>query len=160
MNREPDPRADGMSADDYCALLPQQRVCSESQGQLLFLPRQGLTVVPFRRDLNGWTVTVVEGDDFHRTGHNVRIGDAEICTAIELSAGEPVATRFVNTPEEAETLPVGGRILSRNGYVLCKELRGGEVWCVTGSGYSQPSGSLKDSHFPAKVLGAVGARDV
>lgn len=41
MSQTPDPRANGISTNDYCALLPKQRLTHEAQGLILLQPRTG-----------------------------------------------------------------------------------------------------------------------
>mgnify|MGYP006361548937 CR=1 FL=1 len=89
MSHEPDPRANGISTNDYCKLLPKQRYTHEAQGLILMLPSSGLVVVPFHEHTGGWDVVVVEGfGSYPVGGYHLSVGDAEIETAIELTLGE------------------------------------------------------------------------
>ncbi|MET4143830.1 hypothetical protein [Arthrobacter sp. UYCo732] len=121
MSRTPDPRANGISTNDYCALLPRRRHSYQGRGLVLLLPRTGLVVVPFEElKGGGWYVAVVEGHGSYPVGgHHVYASDAEIETAVELGLGEPAPVRFVNQ-DEAEALEDGTYILTRSHGGLCK----------------------------------------
>jgi hypothetical protein len=87
-----DPRADGISTNDYTATLPVRRQSIHARGRLLFLPSAGLTVVPYgddfglehRRPITGWGCVVIEGTKtYSPDGHNIWVGGGEIETARE-----------------------------------------------------------------------------
>jgi hypothetical protein len=161
MNREPDPRAVGLSINDYCALLPKQRYSHEARGRILLLPSSGLVVVPFEMlKGGGWTVAVVEGfGSYPVGGYHLSVGEAEIETAIQLAIGEPVPVRFVGGRKEADALPDGTFILTRAGYSLRKGSdESGTVWT---SFLKSPvrTADLDDSLFPAKVSGTYPAKE-
>jgi hypothetical protein len=160
MNREPDPRADGISINDYCKLLPKQRYSHEAQGQVLLLPSSGLVVVPFKEHTGGWDVVVVDGfGSYPVGGYHLSVGDGEIETAIELALGEPVPVRFVDGRKEADNLPDGTCILTRAGYSLHKASdETGTIW----TSFLKPSirtADLDDALFPAKVRGTAPAKE-
>lgn len=128
MTHTPDPRAEGLSTNDYCKLLPRRRHSHEGRGKILLLPSSGLVVVPFQEHTGGWDVTVVEGHGSYPVGgHHLSVGDAEIETAIELSLGEPVPLHFVNSGAEAEALEDGTYILTRSRGGLSKATVDGET---------------------------------
>lgn len=150
MSRTPDPRANGVSTNDYCALLPRHRYTHEAGGQLLLLPRTGLVVVPFKAHQNGgWDAAVVEGSDtYPRGGYHLSISCSEIETAIELTAGDPVETRFVESAEDADALPDGQSILTKDGYFKKTTVDGRAVWTQ----WLHDALSTAELTFPAKVL--------
>ncbi|WP_230854511.1 hypothetical protein [Arthrobacter terrae] len=156
MKHTPDPRANGISTNDYCKLLLRQRYSHEARGKVLLLPSSGLVVVPFTHHNGGWDVVVVEGHGSYPVGgYHLSVGDTEIETAVELTLGEPVPVRFVQTIGEAEDLPDGTIILTREGRSLRKGTDAdGTVWT---SFLKTPvrSADLSDVLFPAKVYGAV-----
>ena len=160
MTYEPDPRAVGISINDYCALLPKQRYTHEAQGQILQLPSSGLVVVPFKEHIGGWDVVVVDGfGSYPVGGYHLSVGDAEIETAIELTLGEPVPVRFVGGRKEADILPDGTFILTRAGYTLRKGSDdAGTIWTAF---LKDPvrTADLDDALFPAKVSGTYPAKD-
>lgn len=129
MTREPDPRADGISTNDYVATLPRRRYSHEAQGLNLLLPSSGLVVVPFEeRPGGGWAVVVVEGFGSYKVGgYHLVLSRGEIETAIELGLGAEVPVRLVATPEDAEALADGVRVLTRTHGWLAKETVDGEV---------------------------------
>lgn len=134
MSRQPDPRANGLSTNDYCALLPRQRYTHEARSRILLLPSTGLVVVPLASvDDGGWYVAVVEGNDTYPVdGHDLFISKNEIETAIELAVGEPKPTIIVNNTDEAEALDEGTYILTRAHDGLRKTTVDGEVrWTRT-----------------------------
>lgn len=152
MSHEPDPRANGISTNDYCALLPKQRYSHEARGRILLLPSSGLVVVPFNEHTGGWDVVVVDGHGSYPVGgYHLSVGDAEIETAIELTLGEPVPVRYVGGRKEADGLPDGTYILTRAGYSLRKGSdEAGTIWTAF---LKDPvrTADLDDSLFPAKV---------
>lgn len=152
MTHEPDPRAVGISINDYCKLLPKQRYAHEAQGKILLLPSSGLVVVPFKEHTGGWDVVVVEGfGSYPVGGYHLSVGDGEIETAIELALGEPVPVRFVGGRKEADGLPDGTFLLTRAGYSLRKGTDDvGTIWTAF---LKDPvrTADLDDSLFPAKV---------
>lgn len=154
MSHEPDPRANGISINDYCKLLPRQRYSHEAQGQILLLPSSGLVVVPFREHTGGWDVVVVDGfGSYPVGGYHLAVGAAEIETAIELTLGEPVPVRYVGGRKEADRLPDGTFILTRAGHSLRKDTdEAGTIWT---SFLKDPlrTADLDDALFPAKVRG-------
>lgn len=154
MSYTPDPRANGISTHDYCALLPRQRYTHEAQGQILLLPSSGLVVVPFKEHIGGWDVVVVDGHGSYPVGgYNLSVGDAEIETAIELTLGEPVSVHFVNNREEADALPDGTFILTRAGHSLGKDTDdNGTIWTRFLEAPVRTA-DLDDSLFPAKIRG-------
>jgi len=160
MSHTPDPRADGISTIDYCALLPKQRYSHEAQGKILLMPGSGLVVVPFEmRRGGGWTVVVVDGfGSYPVGGHHLVVGDAEIITAIELAIGEPVPVRFVQDRAEAEALQDGDYILTRAGYSLLKGTDDtGTIW----TGFLKDPArttDLDDALFPAKITANITAK--
>lgn len=158
MSHTPDPRAAGISTISYCRLLSPQRLSHDARGRILLMPGSGLTVVPFEmRKGGGWTVVVVDGyGSYPVGGYHLVIGDAEITTAIELAAGEPVPTRFVGGRAEAERLADGETLLTRNATVFTKKSIDGVVMWTRWLKEPVPTSSLDDTHFPAKVLGAPG----
>ncbi|GAA4032944.1 hypothetical protein GCM10023063_15380 [Arthrobacter methylotrophus] len=161
MSHTPDPRANGISTNDYCALLPKQRYSHEARGLMLLLPSSGLVVVPFEeRKGGGWTVAVVEGfGSYPVGGHHLVIGDAEAETAIELSLGEPVPVRSVQDSDEADTLPDGTVILTRAGYSLRKDTdEAGTIWTRFLEAPVRTA-DLGDDLFPAKVRSAVPVKE-
>lgn len=128
MTTDPDPRADGISINDYVALLPRRRYSHLAQGKILLLPRTGLVVVPFREHSGGWDAVVVDGyGNYPVGGYHLSISDGEIETAIELTLGEPVPVELVNTAEEAEALEDGTHVLTRTHGALSKTTIDGEV---------------------------------
>jgi hypothetical protein len=156
MTYEPDPRANGISINDYCALLSKQRYSHEAQGQILLLPSSGLVVVPFKEHTGGWDVVVVDGfGSYPVGGYHLSVGDAEIETAIELSLGEPVPVRYVGGRKEADGLPDGTFILTRAGYSLRKDTDdAGTIWTRFLEAPVRTA-DLDDALFPAKVRGTV-----
>lgn len=154
MNREPDPRADGISINEYCKLLPKQRYSHEARGRILLLPSSGLVVVPFKEHTGGWDVVVVDGfGSYPVGGYHLSVSVAEIETAIELALGEPVPVRYVGGRKEADSLPDGTFILTRAGYSLRKGTdEAGTIWT---SFLKDPvrTADLNDALFPAKVSG-------
>lgn len=152
MSHTPDPRAVGISINDYCKLLPKQRYTHEAQGKILLLPSSGLVVVPFKEHTGGWDVVVVEGfGSYPVGGYHLSVSDGEIETAIELALGEPVPVRFVGGRKEAEHLADGDYILTRAGYSLRKGTDdAGTIWTAF---LKDPvrTADLDDSLFPAKV---------
>lgn len=155
MTHAPDPRADGISTNDYCELLTKQRYAHEARGRILLLPSSGLVVVPFEeRKGGGWTVVVVEGfGSYPVGGYHLVICDAEAETAIELALGEPVPVRFVQDRAEAGALPDGYYILTRAGHSLRKGAdESGSIWTAF---LKDPvrTADLDDALFPAKVRG-------
>lgn len=133
MTHTPDPRAEGLSINDYCALLPRRRHSHEGRGKILLLPSSGLVVVPFQEHTGGWDVAVVEGHGSYPVGgHHLSVSDAEIETAVEISLGEPVPLHFVNSGAEAEALEDGTYILTRSRGGLSKATVDGETrWVRT-----------------------------
>lgn len=128
MTYAPDPRADGISTNDYVALLPRRRFSHLSQGLNLLLPSSGLVVVPFAKHPGGWDVVVVDGHGSYPVGgYHLSVGDGEIETAIELSLGDEVPVELVATPEEAEALDDGTRVLTRTHGSLTKGTVDGET---------------------------------
>lgn len=129
MTREPDPRANGISTNDYVALLPRRRYSHEAQGKVLLLPSSGLVVVPFeRRKGGGWTVVVVEGHGANPVGgYNLVPSDGEIETAIEVRLGAEVPVHVVATVEEAEALADETPVLTRTHGWLRRETVDGET---------------------------------
>ena len=160
MTYEPDPRAVGISINDYCALLPKQRYTHEAQGQILQLPCSGPVVGPFKEHIGGWDGVVVDGfGSYPVGGYHLSVGDAEIETAIELTLGEPVPVRFVGGRKEADILPDGTFILTRAGYTLRKGSDdAGTIWTAF---LKDPvrTADLDDALFPAKVSGTYPAKD-
>lgn len=154
MNRKPDPRADGISINEYCKLLPKQRYSHEARGRILLLPSSGLVVVPFNEHTGGWDVVVVEGfGSYPVGGYHLSVGDAEIETAIELSLGDPAPVRYVGGRKEADNLPDGTFILTRAGYSLGKDTDGeGTIWTRFLEAPVRTA-DLDDSLFPAKIHG-------
>ncbi|WP_427019360.1 hypothetical protein ACQCSX_21960 (plasmid) [Pseudarthrobacter sp. P1] len=160
MSHTPDPRADDVSTTDYCKLLPRQRYTHEARGQILLLPSSGLVVVPFTEHTGGWDVVVIDGHGSYPVGgHHLCVGDAEIETAIELALGEPVPTRFVHNRVEAEALPDGTAILTRDGGSLRKSSdEAGTLW----TGFLKAPVRTADLHealFPATVRGPVQTKE-
>lgn len=160
MTYAPDPRANGISTNDYCELLAKQRYSHDAQGKILLLPSSGLVVVPFNAHVGGWDVAVVEGfGSYPVGGYHLSVGDAEIETAIELAIGEPVPVRFVGGRKEADNLPDGAYILTRAGYSLLKGTdEAGTVW----TGFLRDparTADLDDTLFPAKVSGTYPAKE-
>jgi hypothetical protein len=151
MTNGTDPRAEGLSTNDYCALLPRQRYSHEAQGLILRLPRTGLTVVPFKETGSGyWDAVVVEGSKtYPRGGYPISLSKVEIETAIELTVGDPVETNFVSTPEEAETLELGQYILTTEGSFKKSEKDGKTLWTRL---FKEPL-TTAELTFPAKVGG-------
>jgi hypothetical protein len=154
MSHTPDPRANGISTNAYCALLPKRRGSHEAKGLVLLLPENGLTVVPFQMETSGWTVVVVDGDDtYQRGGHNLWVGDASIETAIEVTIGE----HFVYTREEADALPENESIFTPGGIVFRKRIgyyRDGETtWSRDMHDPITTDMLSNEAHFPARVLG-------
>jgi hypothetical protein len=129
MSHIPDLRADGISTNDYCALLPRRRYEHEARGRILLLPRTGLVVVPFEELKDGgWYVAVVEGRGAYPVGgYHLYASKVEIETAIELTLGEPAPAVIVNTAEEAEALEDGAFILTRDHGGLSKKSIDGEA---------------------------------
>lgn len=155
MSHTPDPRADGISTNEYCALLPKQRYSHEARGRILLLPSSGLVVVPFEMNKGGgWTVAVVEGfGSYPVGGYHLAIGDAEVESAIELSLGEPVPVRYVGSREEADKLQDGTFILTRAGYSLRKDTdHTGIIWTRFLEAPVRTT-DLDDGLFPAKIHG-------
>ncbi|EMY33556.1 hypothetical protein D477_014181 [Arthrobacter crystallopoietes BAB-32] len=122
-----------------------------AQGLILFLPRIGITVVPFREYERGWYVVVVDGNKINPVGgYHLSICDEEIATAIEVRLGEQVESRIVHTAEAAEELPDGQLILANDGRARRKrEDSAGTTWTA----FLRASVSTGDLHLPAKVLG-------
>lgn len=88
---QPDPRADGLSINDYCARLPRRRYTHQAHGLILQLPRTGLDVFPFREHKGGWDAVVVEGHGAYPVGgYDVYIPETELETAIKVRFGEEV----------------------------------------------------------------------
>lgn len=160
MTHEPDPRAVGISINDYCKLLPKQRYSHEAQGKILLLPSSGLVVVPFNAHVGGWDVVVVEGfGSYPVGGYHLSVGEAEIETATELAIGEPVPVRFVGGRKEADGLPDGTFLLTRAGYSLRKGSDDtGTIWT---SFMKDPvrTADLADNLFPAKISGTYPAKE-
>jgi hypothetical protein len=161
MSHTPDPRANGISTNDYCAMLPKQRYSHEAQGKILLLPSSGLVVVPFEMlKGGGWRVVVVDGfGSYPVGGYHLVIGDAETETAIELALGEPVPVRYVGGRDEADSLPDGTFILTRAGHSLRKGTdEAGTIWT---SFLKDPvrTADLDDALFPAKISGTYPAKE-
>lgn len=165
MTQIPAPRANGVSANDYCAKLPRQRFTHEAQGLILLFPATGLTAVPFEMHKGGsWTVVVSRGSDIYpRGGYHLSVSRIEIETAIELTIGEAAETRFVYTPEEAAALPDRESILTPGGIAFRKwddyENDGEPVWTRF---LHEPLLTREldaTLHFPAKVLGTARAEE-
>lgn len=154
MSYAPDPRAAGISTNEYCKLLPKQRYTHEAQGLILLLPSSGLVVVPFKEHTGGWDVVVVVGfGSYPVGGYNLSVGDAEIETAVELSLGDPVPVHFVSSREEADALPDDTFILTRAGYSLRKDTDDeGTVWTRFLEAPVRTA-DLGDDLFPAKIRG-------
>lgn len=131
MSHTPDPRADGISTLDYCALLPKRRYSAEARGRILLMPRTGLVVVPFEElKGGGWYAAIVEGRGAYPVGgHHIHAFKDEIETAIELALGQPTPDVIVNTAEEAEALEDGAFILTRaHGGLGKKTIDGETMW--------------------------------
>lgn len=131
MTYAPDPRADGISTNDYVAMLPRRRYSHEAQGRNLLLPSSGLVVVPFDERGNGsWAVVVVDGYGAYPVGgHHLVLSRGEIETAIELTLGEPAPVELITSTEEAEALEDGTHILTRtHGGVSKKTVDGETRW--------------------------------
>ncbi|HEX9089559.1 MAG TPA: hypothetical protein VF867_18860 [Arthrobacter sp.] len=160
MTHAPDPRADGISTNDYCKLLPKLRYSHEAQGKILLLPSSGLVVVPFNNHTGGWDVVVVDGfGSYPVGGYHLSVGDAEIVTAIELGIGEPVPVHFVQDRAEADNLPDGSYILTRAGYSLRKGTDdAGTIWTAFLKDPVRTAG-LDEALFPAKVSGTYPAKE-
>lgn len=131
MTREPDPRANGISTNDYVASLPRRRYSHEAQGKVLLLPSSGLVVVPFdERPGGGWAVVVVEGFGSYKVGgYHLFVSRGEIETAIELSLGAEVPVHVIATAEEAEALEDGVLVLTRaHGWLTRGTVDGATMW--------------------------------
>jgi hypothetical protein len=129
MTTTPDPRADGISTNDYVATLPRRRYTHQAQGLNLLLPSSGLVVVPFaERGQGSWAAVVVDGHGAYPVGgYHVVLSRGEIETAIELTLGEQVPVELVNTVEEAEALEDGTYVLTRAHGGLAKQTIEGET---------------------------------
>lgn len=122
MTHAPDPEAEGLSINDYCAQLPRRRFAHQAHGLILRLPRTGLVVVPCRWHKYGWDAVVVEGHgDYPVGGYDIYISNNEIETAIEVRLGEEVPVQLV-TAETAEKLENGSWILTRSHGALAKQI--------------------------------------
>lgn len=132
MTHAPDPEAEGLSSNDYCARLPRRRYSHQAYGLILRLPRTGLVVVPVRDYKDGWGCVVVEGYGAYPVGgYDVSISNTEIETAIEVRLGEEVPVQ-VATAEEAEALPDYSYILTRAHGGLRKKTFGSDIRWVQG----------------------------
>ncbi|KIS27848.1 hypothetical protein TV39_08970 [Arthrobacter sp. SPG23] len=129
MSHTADPRANGISTVDYCALLPRRRYTHEARGRVLLFPRAGLVVVPFEElKGGGWYVAVIEGHGAYPVGgYHLHACDAEIETAVELTLGEPVPDAMVSTTAETDALEDGVFIRTRAHGGLSKETVDGET---------------------------------
>lgn len=78
---------EGLSINDYCALLPKRRYSHEAKGKVLYFPRTELVGVPAEmRQGGGYNVTVVVGNKTYPVGgYNLYVSECEIETALELS---------------------------------------------------------------------------
>lgn len=152
MTHTPDPAADGLSTNDYCASLPRRRHTHRAQGLILKLPRTGLVVVPYRSHAGGWTCVVVEGYGAYPVGgYDVSISNTEIETAIEVRLGEEVPVQLV-TAEVAETLEDGSFILTRAHGALAKQIVDGQTrWGRKAFGKVSVSTAEIADQFPVVV---------
>ncbi|QOD06072.1 hypothetical protein IDT60_21150 (plasmid) [Pseudarthrobacter sp. BIM B-2242] len=155
MTHAPDPTADGLSTNDYCASLPRRRYTHQAQGLILKLPRTGLVVVPFRSHKGGWSCVVVEGYGAYPVGgYDVSISNTEIETATELHLGEPVPVEIV-TAEEADALEDGRYILTRTHGSLHKATVDGQIrWVRNAFGKVSVSTEEIADQFPLVVTPA------
>jgi hypothetical protein len=156
MTHAPDLRANGISTNDYCKLLPRRRHTHEAQGKVLRLPSTGLVVVPFRDHKGGWDAVVVEGyGSYPVGGHHVYIGDAEIETATELALGEPLPVQIITTTEEAESLEDGTYVLTREHGSVAKSTVDGEIrWTRKAFGKVSLRTDELAAEFPLVVSGS------
>lgn len=134
MTRIPDTRTDGISSNEFCALLPRRRYSHEARGLVLLMPSSGLVVVPFEElSGGGWYAAVVEGHGSYPVGgHHLYISKVEIETAFEVSIGDPLPAVIANNAEEADALEDGVFILTRDHGGLSKKTIDGEIrWTRT-----------------------------
>lgn len=77
----------GLSINDYCALLPKRRWSHEAKSKLLYMPRNGMVLVPFEMVRGGgWNAVVAYSDhpSYQPDGYSVFVSEMEIETAIEV----------------------------------------------------------------------------
>jgi len=90
------------STNEEVAALPKMRQSAHDvKGVILFLPRTGLIVVPVNpRGRNDWDCVIIDGsrcrteegrESYPRGGYNIVVGDNELCTGVELEAGQVLA---------------------------------------------------------------------
>lgn len=156
MTHTPDPEAEGLSINDYCARLPRRRYAHTAHGLILKLPRTGLVVVPFRSHTTGWDAVVVEGHGSYPVGgYDVYISNNEIETAIEVRLGAEVPVKLV-TAETAEKLEDGSWILTRAHGQLAKQIVDSQTrWGRTAFKKVSVSTAEIADEFPVVVISTV-----